>query len=432
MKKAARHLSEIGKRILFIGFSIQIILGVIWMCFNFTNSQKFTVSGGVLYQNLILKFETIFPALYLLQLGLALFAGYHFIHQLKWTGFGSRLSEIWGSLVLLTFPMAMQCHLAISPYSIVGSLCLLELTFVLKLVRDKACRTVWEVTKGGLCWLLLSLILPEYIILGGIPLLVGVLFSLRTLLHPVKKLGMVILLLAAFAGLVTGTTNLTDQEHPFRSKDIAYAVFSRTGWSFLMGDAAYWDQEVYQAVNYEVMQAYLRPGAMETELKPKLEEYFTEEDFISFCYERAKVNLSLHSKVIIRQMTWDGLGYSVTPLILPMQLKGKAYDSASGRNYEIMINHTPSLTKDYVAYSCWWFGCMLLIGLVCFITDCIHGVHRLKTRGTLSSIFVCAISLGVVTFFYTVWTVGMMDYKCTIVANQMWLLGTLSLFRKEA
>ena len=48
-KIKAGHLCAVIKGILFIGFSIQIALGLIWMCFNFTAFQEFELPKSALY-----------------------------------------------------------------------------------------------------------------------------------------------------------------------------------------------------------------------------------------------------------------------------------------------------------------------------------------------------------------------------------------------
>lgn len=433
MKKAALYLSEIGKRILFIGFSIQIILGIVWMCFNFTSLQKFTVSGAFLYQHLISKLELVFPILYALQLALAVFAGYYMLHGLQLMGSCHPFLEWWGSLAILTFPMAMQCHMAVSPYSLIGSLLLIELTILMKTIRGKESLVARGLVKAGACWLLLGLIMPEYTILGGIPVLLGALFPAKRLIHSVKKLGWILLLLVALSGVVTGTARLTGQEDILSKKNIAYSLFWRTGWTFLRGETIIWDPAILEAVMPEVNEAGLRPSAMDTALRPGLEKYLSEEEFIEFCNQRTKMNLLRHGSVILREVIWDGSGYTLTPMIVPMQLKGKGYDSCTGRNYELMRNHTPQLTQTYVRYGCWWFCCMLVIAVICLLGNHIRGIaFTCEIKNRRSGLMLCLLSFGAIVLFYTLRTAGMMDYKCTIAVNQMWVVGALSLLRKEA
>ena len=77
---------------------------------------------------------------------------------------------------------------------------------------------------------------------------------------------------------------------------------------------------------------------------------------------------------MIRQLTWDALGYTVSPLIVPIQLRGEAYDSYSGANYGVMMEHTPRLTVLYATYGCWWFVCAFVLVV---LTGCMRLVQKI-------------------------------------------------------
>ena len=167
MKKAAGYLITLLKSMLFIGFSIQIIFGLVWMCFNFTHVQEFGVPEGILYPLLLRIFGSVPQILYLLQLCLAWFCTRELIKPIV------RLRTIWQNwyvLVLLTLPFSMQCHLALLPYSFVCSLLFLEVSFCRNAMAAEQGISCMELTKGAACWLILALLLPEYKWLGGIPL----------------------------------------------------------------------------------------------------------------------------------------------------------------------------------------------------------------------------------------------------------------------
>ena len=128
MKKAARHFSVILKGILITGFSIQIAFGAVWMCFHFGCMQEFGGSEGILYRGLRALTGGQYWILYLLQLIVGFYAGYDFFRTVCPEG---HFWNSWRSLVLLSFPMAMQCHMALSPCSLVSSCFLLELSGVI-------------------------------------------------------------------------------------------------------------------------------------------------------------------------------------------------------------------------------------------------------------------------------------------------------------
>lgn len=432
MKKAALYLSEIGKRILFIGLSIQIILGIVWMCFNFNSLQQYPVTGAFLYNHLILKLKGVYPLLYLLQLVAAFWSACHLLRQCKMISRGGRLPEIWGGLAIITFPMAMQCHMALSPYSFIGTLLMLEFSFMLKMLRGGRRDTTRSLVCMGACWLLLSLLMPEYVILGGVPILVGVIFCLKKLIYLKRSMMSVLILVCAICGIVTGVARITGQEKTLTKENIAYSLFWRTSWTFMRGDSGMWEPELYWSILPEYTEATVRPNAMETVFRPKLEEYFTDEEFVSFCMERAMVNIRFHGSVILKEMIWDVAGYAVTPLVLPMQLKGHGYDSYSGYNYETMRMNAPLLTKYYVSYSCRWFAIMLVTSLSClFIGRFCESISRKKLADSMWSVAAVILSVCIMLLFYTMRSAGMMDYKCLYIVNQIWVIGALSMWRKE-
>lgn len=78
MKKIAAELAVILKGILFTGFSIQTVMGIVWMCFNFIHLQDFGEPEGILYPVLRNASGGAYPLLYLVQLCAAFFAAHFF------------------------------------------------------------------------------------------------------------------------------------------------------------------------------------------------------------------------------------------------------------------------------------------------------------------------------------------------------------------
>lgn len=428
MKKAAGHISVILRGILFIGFSIQIVLGIIWMCFNFAHLQEFSETRGILYRGFRSLTGERFWILYLLQLGLGGYAAHRFLNKIYPMDFPK---SIWGSLVLLTFPMAMQCHLAVSPYSFVSSLFLLELSAAAAVVRERDGNTVTEFAVGGLCWLLLALLLPEYFILGAVPLLLAFLFGFPGFRGQLRKMGLTALLLAAYGGMIMGIGALAGETNQLPDREtIAFSLFDRMTWPTLWVDHDGWPEEVRAAVDDYVWSVSQYAGDMQRVIRPLLQESLDDEQAVKYYLEMAATSWRMHAPMIIRQVGGDFLGYSVTPLILPMQLKGEAYASYSGRNYEIMFLQSPVLTKYYVNYSCWWFAAMLILALAfLLIRTAEHSVRH--QRRDLAAVLLCFSGAAAVAAAYTMRGAGMMDYKCTVAVNLLWLAAVLQIMRKS-
>lgn len=429
MKKIATELAVILKGILFTGFSIQTIMGIVWMCFNFIHLQDFGEPEGILYPVLRNTLGGVYPLLYLVQLCAAFFAAHYFLQSIYPSkGFFS----IWRDFALLTLPMALQCHLALSPYSLTSSLVLLEASLTIRLCRNRESFSMNLFAAEGLCWLVLTLLLPEYLVLGGVLFfLTGIVGAVRTVRrHRKQDFGRLLVVSAACFGIVSGGVSLSARwENPFRQEELAVSVFSRFAWQNMWNDMGQWPQEVSEAIGGQMMEISRYADNVRLIMKPIMDENFVSERREQYYLRMAEIGWRMHSTVVLRQIGWDALGYSVTPLILPLQLQGRAYDAYSGRNYELMMSHTPILTSRYVRYSCWWFGWMLAMAVLLWITGRLAG-RCAENRPGLTGVLLCILTFGLIVVWYTMRGAGMMDYKRTVAVNLFWMAVALAVQRR--
>lgn len=378
LRKAAAHLCAVINGILFIGFSVQIVLGGVWLCCNFMQAQDFGEPDSYLYRMLAGGLGEIGGkpgALYLLQLALAFLAGYFFLR----TGVGSvgKAFAAWGSLALTAFPFAMQCHLAVLPCSMMGSLFLLML---LSLQRS-----------GG----------------GKI--------RLRGLASAVVCLALLLMLSGA-----------VDADRRPTGRGFAAAMASRMAWPTLWVDHEAWPEALREIDEETVWKANYYPCNMAM-LEEAIEELAGTEGAEAYYRQIARIGWERHASVVIRQIGWDVLGYAVTPLIFPLRLEGRAYDSCTGRNYEIMRGNAPVLTRYYVEYGCWWFGWGLVLTAVRMFLLAVSGKGILPWKRLAVSVGVCGLASVVLIAVLTMRGAGVMDYKYTIAVNELWLAGEILL-----
>lgn len=386
-KKAVLHIGAVIKRMLFIGFTIQIILGFLWMCCNFMQVQDFggmyftegnayleqggryTAAGvfSPLYQMIFSLLGKLPPVMYLLQTAFAFYCGYHFLRSSL-----QKRYAVWGSLVLLTFPFAMQCHLAILPYSFLSS-------FLLLLFSDL--RGLW---------------------------------NRESALRSLMKAGVWVILLLAMSGRIG---NQRDEEGAERSFEAVMA--GRMAWSTLWVDYDRWSEELREMAEEAALQATYYPGNMRI-LEEAIESRVGRDEAKKYYREIAEVGWTYHAPMIIRQIGWDVLGYGVTPVIFRLQLKGQAYDSYTGRNYEAMRGNAPIVTRYYTEYGCWWFCCSVLLTFVLMVVRLLTG-GRLQWKVLLPIAVISCVWIGVLTMEGA----GMLDYKYTIAVNELWLIGAL-------
>lgn len=411
-KKGLRHVRAVIKGMLATGFTLQILLGIIWMCCNFGQVQDFNWldleregSGGgifVLCRSLFGLLGRQPALLYVLQLGFAFYAGYRFLKK----HVAERISAdanrrrgfcVWGSLALLTFPFAMQCHLAILPYSAMGSLFLLMLSFLLEAAgsgsgderQDKSqCKNNGKRRAGKVVMALVC---------GGL------------------------------AVILAGSTDAdSNGQGGVWGRGVEAALASRFAWPDIWNDFGYWPEELRTLAEDVMWETTYCPGNMDILLEA-LEERAGETAAKEYYSQIAGIGWQNHKSIIVRQMGWDVLGYLVTPLVFPLQMRGEAYDSYTGRNYEAMGMHTPVLTRYYVYYGCWWFGCCLVLSLVMSLLWLPEGGSRWKT--VLTTAGICILAAGIPVFLYTMRGAGFLDYKCTVAVNELWLVWGLLCMR---
>lgn len=426
MKKTVGYLSTLLKGILFIGFSIQISFGLVWMCFNFMSVQAFGEPEGILYPLLLRVFGGVPQLLYLLQLG---FAGFSARALLK-PADGERIFwQSWRVLAILTLPPLLQCHLALLPYSFVCSFAFLEVSFCRKAMCDELGVSCAELAGGAACWFALALFLPEYGWLGGIPLILTVLLRLPTLIKQLKRMVYCLLIIAAFGGMIVSADSLTGALEG-RESSIWFSLAHRFAWPTVWNDSVAWPEELRTIAQPVLLETTYSSGNMERLLKPTIENAVDAGQAETYYRQMVSLAWRRHGSMIIRQMGLDAFVYVLPQVILPLQLEGRGYDSFSGRNYEVMLGKHPWVTKYYVNYGCWWFvvgfGIALLLTVVC-----LAGREKLFEREKRGFLIMCALSAGTVTAYYLMRGSGMSDYKCTIAVSAIWTVWMLYCMRRE-
>lgn len=503
------------KSCLFVGFSVQIVLGIWWMICNFTTLQLFGDTAllvemsdglilknntGVLYPALLVLVRSItafssklwFMGMYLLQLLLALAAGWFFCKKL-----GMGIFSLWGSLVLMTFPMAMQCHLAVLPDSLVGSFLLLQFGFfigglwkVMDVRRVVGVSLLVDETQGekkeakllrseelaGVClfWLLLGLLKKEYIFFGGI--LVVILFLCQVILWPGRstavsiprkalfllKGGVTILLVALLMVQITKayspiSTSSDTKVMEVKSKE--EILFERLAWGTILNNQSRWPQELTELIDYDTLyKTSLYTDNVPLLLEPALEEQLGEVEAQALYELLNQRILQEHKREAILEIGMDGLGYLMPPVFLERYLNGSGYGSYNLRNYDVMKQKTPVLTRNYVDYGNLWFVGSLCLSLICGVISGILGVlNMVMNRGhrklpsdscqetdeikgcskgvksaallpALLSLLAWLFLIGLLAVFYVFRGSAMQDYKLVLIACYGWLCLNLRVF----
>lgn len=428
MKKTAGAVRLVIKNILFTGFTVQICLGLFWMVENFTKIQDFMPVDAGVYSFFADLAGKRLGLIYLLQLGTALYAGYRLLKSLH--AGGEKLC-LWGSLALMTLPMAMQCHMALLPYSLLGSMELLKISF--------ACEPAGENDPFGemalwgtlACFAAQCLLWPKYCMPGAVLPLLLLLRRLPGMLRKRERLFRGLLLAGCFLTLaaVGYSVERSTEDERGNTSGWNWLLVKRLCWPTIWADWGTRPEEIDLASESIIWQSAYYPNSMDVYLKPELEA-MTREEADDVMGKMMRYAWRIHYPMVVRQIGWDVLGYSVTPVILPLQLAGDAYDSCSGRNYEVMRNGTPVLTKYYVRVSCGWFAASIVLLAGAAAAGCIEKFSQIresakKWRMYLSEVFpflAVVVSAVSAVFFFTMQGAGIMDYKYTVWINQLWIV----------
>lgn len=392
MRKTAVHGLAVVRGILFIGYTFQILLGLAWLGGNFTKVQDFGEPASVLYGWFFEAAGRIPQVQYVVQLSAAFAAGFVLLGAIRPAG---KLLGIWRGLVLLTFPFAMQCHLALQPHSFMGTLLLLILFVLLRRSGIAPGNGRKEAEKAGSRRARLA---AAAIVCGCGGLLIG----------------------------LSGWADAGNLEKPGHSP--AAAMASRFAWPTMLYDWEQWPEEL-RAVTGEVLwEASFAPGNWKL-VAEAIERNGDRETAKAWYRQIAEIGWRENTQGVIGQIGWDGLGYVISPVVVPMQLEGQLYDSCTGRNYEIMRTHTPILTKLYVKYGCWWFACSICLTLILTVLS----AGQIAWRSAVGGLGRCILAAGPVVWMVTMRGAGIMDYRYTIAVNQLWLIwGLLLISGKSA
>lgn len=420
-KEIKASVGKVLREILWIGCGVQILLGIIWMCFHLGNLQQFAMPKSFLYRWFYKLTGQQAVVCYLLQLVMAGVSADYLLSSFWKT---SKEKRMLGVLAVLTFPMSMQCHLALLPNSLVQSLTFFEWGIGIRKLQagEKGYRRFFFLL---LCVLLQTMLLPEYVLLGFSVLGVAF-FSSGNFLEKKRGIKCSLFVLAAF--LVFGTGAAAKEISGMENRSVAFALACRTVWPSLWSDHMGWPEQMQEALGEKIWETAYWSDNMDRIMKPMMEEAFDDRQADAYYWNIAKNSWTHRTSVILTQMRWDVLGYAAAPVMVRKQLLGACYEAYTGRNYEIMRNAHPVLTKWYVKYSDWWFFGYSIIAAILSLGELIWGKIS-KNKAVWFGLVLCGTTSGIMVVWYTLQGSGSMDYKLTTAVSSLWLVWALVMER---
>lgn len=396
------HLRGVLRAVLACGMGVQILLGLAWLVKNMGGLQTFQESGwllngegaagrlysGALYRGLVSLLSSHLWILYGIQLAAALAAAYGLMACFM--GKDQRASRVLGALALTAIPQALQCHLAVLPWSLGTSLLMAETALWISLLRDGGVENGRERRRTAVAmleyWLLLLWILPVYAWFS-LPLLLAILWrtgkfgcetsqdalaqyhgQANTIREKEKNTGIRVRMLCGLTGLalVLCCIGVNCGFRPAAwNRELAADALRRTGWPSFQYDYDSIPEPLHSEIGLDTARKVSTyADGVEVSLIPKLEERYGFEETTSVLWNLAGLCLKRNLRADIKNVIWDMAAYHAAPPILVMQLKGRAYDSLSGINYEQMKERAPLLSRYYVTYASRWWWVMLGLALV--------------------------------------------------------------------
>jgi hypothetical protein len=457
------NLVSILHWLIIIGCGLQAVTGLVWMVRNFGTLQLFgetaelvrfsgtlqsAEGGDLLYPVLLLPIRVLggvlpipwYCLMYLLQLGFGFFAGYFALRSLRLFGGEKRYCAL-GSLVLLTFPHMMQCHLAILPYSLLSSLLLIETGVLARAIRRmiplperytlRGEAAAGDMALVGLLWLLTSLCSATLFYPGMIPV-VGLLLLQLLQMKPGKrwKLLYPILVAALYFGLIPCVMSLArgDGQIKMPGRPAEQVAFERTAWTGAIANPARWPASLRENLGEDLLLSVSKdPDDIREVLEPALEKSVGVIEARKIYRRVARDAWTYYRGDLLRDIRTDLAGYVLPPVITAMQLRGRGYESYAIRNYDVMKRETPLLTAFYVDYGQWWFVVAFLSAAVITILTLLS---EKKSAGKLTLFETPMWKFGIlITVFFLGITIALtlsgsadQDYKKAVFLTALWIL----------
>ena len=360
MQAILKHCTAVLNSFIFIGFSVQIVLGILWMCNAFAG---FSGPG-----------EGIVCVGAMLLLGTAVWFAKGGFYQNA-----STWKDLFGVLVVMTFPFVMQSMVKPDVRLVVTAVLLFYLGYLGR------CFDGWKEGKGK------------------------------------EKVALVLGLLLVTGGLTVGTDVLRNGWTPIETR-----LTERMVWTTLYDTYTELPKDVRDLVDcdyYTLVESTYEATGIRELLGPILAEKLGEEQALEVLGQFRAMAWQMNKKQIVKEICWDVAGYGVSPVVVELQLAGRAYDSYTGMNYRELLHPAPKLGKFYTDYSCWWFGVALVAVAIAYVLQFLDKkqLAEKKCSGFGKWLIAGVACAGMVTY-YALDGAGRMDYKNTLLVLCVWLL----------
>ena len=317
---------------------------------------------------------------------------------------------------VLSFPMLIQMHLAVLPYSFATSILVYtvcECWDFVKKPRKDAC------VKIGVLWVLAGLLLPEYFVFTGI--LVVPCFVWVLIRHKEYRMPLIMaMLLAAICTSTVSAATQTPGSLDRAQKTSGVAALHRFVWPEFMGNSYFWDARVEEVLSEaDLLRVSQYPEVIDYEFVPALQEAYGVSEANKICWQMAIANIGVSTKQVVKTIGKDFV-WNANP-ILGFQFSLSNNDrTLVGWNYARLQDFVPLLTKYYINAAMTGWNVMCLLGIVmCLLSGKKYNIGKCKTACGIK--WLIAVGSMSMIAYYTL-VCSMQDYKQMMPVILLWLL----------
>ena len=464
-QKEQNGLVKLLARVLVLGISAQILLGIFWIICSFSSFREYGESffllkakeslvldeyQGILYVLGMKAFGAVaglfsmpwYCPLYFFQLLAAGFAAHLFLRALPAYEGSKWPVKLWAVLAFVTFPAAAQSHLAVLPISFASSVFLASLGSILRQRAEKKGR--WDSPAAhllilGAAYLLEMLLWPKFGFFGALLLLLYAIYEIlfgnnearETGARDGKRIFLLSILTAVFLGLVPVIHGLTVREgaHDRTYDTVQAAALRRYAWHDLAALYPEWPSELKDTLSQEEIALLGRfPGEI-PQILGKVDATYGKEKARSIYGALAKVAHRRLFRQNAGEIIKDMALYAFTPASDLFLMGSTGHETLERRNLEQMRRSAPLLADIYVKAGGFCFLAMLLFGMY-WQVKALWKKNRQERWNAVKKWIPFWILGATFVLYFTYQGGGIMDAKNVLVLTAFWLFaGVGSIFK---
>ena len=317
---------------------------------------------------------------------------------------------------VMSFPLVIQMHLAVLPYSLAFSLLayiIFECWNFVKEYDNAGC------VKISILWILVGLLIPEYFAFIGmlvVPCLVCGMIRYKK--YRVRLIMTILIVSVCVSGVLAMTQTRGGLGRMEKCSGVA--ALHRFVWPDVLSSSFFWDERVGDIfTEADLLGASQYPEVIDYEFGPKLQGVYGVEEANHIFWQMACANIGVSTKKVVESIGKD-LMWNINPILgFQISLKNNG-TTLVGWNYGRLQDHTPLITKYYVKVSMISWNIMCSLGILLYIYSWIKRRQEEKC-GTFGVKYLITASAVSMILWYTL-VCSMQDYKQMMPVILLWLL----------